>query len=94
MGFCVLLNSTPHIVIAEDISEPCMREVEGCAILQNGTVYARPHTDWRKTMATVYHELLHLELGADHSCALLNRDNAFRDAIGVFDRMVNTQCAG
>lgn len=62
-------------------------QVNGCAVFQTNTVYVRERTDKRKEMAVIYHELLHLEMGPEHNEAFLDRDNHYRDEIGVVDRM-------
>jgi hypothetical protein len=56
-------------------------------VFQTNTVYVRERSDKRKEMAVIYHELLHLEMGPEHNEAFLDRDNHYRDEIGVVDRM-------
>jgi len=81
------------LVITDDVAylkEQCDTpvQVNGCAVFQTNTVYVRERADKRKEMAVIFHELLHLEMGPEHSKEFLDRDNRYRDEIGVVDRMV------
>jgi hypothetical protein len=92
---CAFVDNATLIVTdnATFIEEKCLREVLGCADLRTNTAYVLKQNNTNKTIATEYHELLHLEYwqkkkDAGHPEEMLERDNALRDELGVFDRMI------
>jgi hypothetical protein len=89
-AFCLTLNSTPHIIVVPDweaTEQYCPHIGRGCAILQNNTIVVAEDKNYHRFVATVYHELLHLEYKIDeHSREMIRRDNKFRDYMGVCDR--------
>jgi hypothetical protein len=85
--FCANLTAEPTLVITNDTEPLCLQDVRGCAILENNTIVLKEDRLDRRT-ATLYHEMLHLELGAEHSREMIRRDNEFRDYIGVYDRYI------
>ena len=84
---CVQLNQSVSILIVEDTTPYCLREVRGCALLNESRVIVKNDTNKKRQRATLFHELLHIELGPDHTKDFLKRDNDHRDYIGVIDRM-------
>lgn len=91
---CVNLTHDTTAYLTSDWSfvyEKCTQEVYGCALLNKNAVvvYSGKSDVW--TEATLFHELLHQEFWArdrdvGHPKALIERDNALRDALGVHDR--------
>ena len=92
---CVVLEEPTAVVITDNqslIVEMCQRPVAGCALINENTVVVREQFHLKKTLAVLHHEFLHLELGPEHSCEMLERDNSYRDYLGVPDRYTRTDC--
>lgn len=94
LAYCVLLNATANITIVNDTVPDCLREVRGCALLNESRVVVATDNNTARMNATIFHELLHLELGPEHTETLIARDNAYRDYLGVYDRYLWSPPAG
>jgi len=83
---CVFLSANVSINVVEFTEPYCLREVRGCALYNESRVILKQDSDFDMLRATLFHELLHFELGPEHTEEFLIRDNAYRDYLGVHDR--------
>ena len=83
MGECVHLDHDVDAYILNNITANCT-EGYGCAYPDS--VYVLNAKSFKFQVATLFHELLHVETGAEHTREMIARDNRLRDKMGVCDR--------
>jgi hypothetical protein len=85
MGECVTLDHDVDVYVLRDISLYC---VEGYGCAYPNAVYVLQAKGFKWELATLYHELLHVETGAAHTREMIARDNKLRDKLGICDRYI------